>query len=544
MNSITTSIRLEINDVDDATDALIHQRLMRPQQAAMRSAYRRLISGGKDKVVWHELREKFPNFTGRNINDAMLSAKAVLRSQRERLPNLIDALNKRIKRIDEKLDAEHKRQNGMRPERAQAMSSRKALLEKRHDELSCHAENNTVPSAIFGGRKLWADVSRGKENSRTEWRHQRSNSFLSRGAKNYKGNPHCRLSADGETINLLLRIPNDRTEETQAQWLKFTITYSRPYYEVLRRLAVDGASGNVQYTMRLIRLAPRRYRAFVTLDEPVAHQELTRAALPTWCQKIVGIDLNLDHIALVLTDKQGQFLEKTVFKFASLGELPRDKSKWQTGNLARDAIAWLKEQGGQAIVVEDLNITRNSKQTKLFNRHTVPFAYRQLANALIRRGLREGLMVKRVNPAYTSWIGRLKYMRQFGISVHVAAAFVIARRGVGLQERIPEHLVRAFPSFIALIENDIAKRQKDKSGEEADDRKIIAKRREWVKRLNEWKSCSPQTGRPWLLWATLQAASKNISEVRDALYGTTTYGRNNSSCQLRSAGNTWLGATA
>ncbi|SHH25948.1 Uncharacterized protein SAMN02745221_02036, partial [Thermosyntropha lipolytica DSM 11003] len=43
-----------------------------------------------------------------------------------------------------------------------------------------------------------------------------------------------------------------------------------------------------------------------------------------------------------------------------------------------------------------------------------------------------------VNPAYTSVIGMLKYAPQYMISKDIAAAYVIARRGLGLKEQIPE----------------------------------------------------------------------------------------------------------
>jgi hypothetical protein len=36
---ILTSIRLNLREVDQEADTLIHQRLMQPQQAAMRFAY-------------------------------------------------------------------------------------------------------------------------------------------------------------------------------------------------------------------------------------------------------------------------------------------------------------------------------------------------------------------------------------------------------------------------------------------------------------------------------------------------------------------------
>jgi len=76
------------------------------------------------------------------------------------------------------------------------------------------------------------------------------------------------------------------------------------------------------------------------------------------------------------------------------------------------------------------------------------FAYRILTNAVIARADKEGVAVFKVKPNYTSIAGKLKYMAQKGISVHVAAAFVIARRGMGFKERVSPVLSVFLPEKI------------------------------------------------------------------------------------------------
>jgi len=56
------------------------------------------------------------------------------------------------------------------------------------------------------------------------------------------------------------------------------------------------------------------------------------------------------------------------------------------------------------------------------------------------------IQVIEVNPAYTSVIGLLKYTPQYMISKDVAAAYVIARRGLGLKEQIPD-------GYMAIVEH-------------------------------------------------------------------------------------------
>jgi IS605 OrfB family transposase len=209
---------------------------------------------------------------------------------------------------------------------------------------------------------------------------------------------------------------------TRARWIAFDVQYSRQYERLLRDAAERGAAGIGQYSVRLFRLSPGQYRATITLKEPVAHRKCpVWEEIPTWCARVGGVDLNLDRLAMVVTDGQGQFRAWQVLKFENLGEPPRNKARWQIGNVARDVIRWLQDQGARAIAIGDLNISKSGGGSARFHRRTVPYSYRRLTQALARTALRASVIVKRVNPACTSWIGHLKYAGQYGVSVHVAA---------------------------------------------------------------------------------------------------------------------------
>lgn len=42
-----------------------------------------------------------------------------------------------------------------------------------------------------------------------------------------------------------------------------------------------------------------------------------------------------------------------------------------------------------------------------------------------------------INPAFTSQIGKVKYMKQKGLSVYISSAYTIARCALGLKEKVP-----------------------------------------------------------------------------------------------------------
>ncbi|MTI66533.1 MAG: IS200/IS605 family element transposase accessory protein TnpB [Firmicutes bacterium] len=113
------------------------------------------------------------------------------------------------------------------------------------------------------------------------------------------------------------------------------------------------------------------------------------------------------------------------------------------GEIAKEIINYLLKEDVGAIVVEDLKFRKDHDTYKKFNRLTHCFTYKKILDCLIR----SGFLVKKVNPAYTSIIGRFKYTKHFGLSVHESASLVIGRRGLGFNEKIPKKLIRIIENF-------------------------------------------------------------------------------------------------
>lgn len=204
------------------------------------------------------------------------------------------------------------------------------------------------------------------------------------------------------------------------RWVDLEGEYTRQQKHLIAR-AVAGDKNAV----RIVRRSDDRYQAFITIDEPVKGQEIKFKQIPD-VALIGGIDVNLDHLAVVIADRQGQFRKFKVFRYPNLGEIPKEKSKPRIGVIAKEVVKWLAENGVGAISIEDLKIKQEADRTARQNRRTVTFSHRQFITNLMRTSRRQGLDVKKINPAYTSFIGKWKYTRQFGISTHIAAAFVIA----------------------------------------------------------------------------------------------------------------------
>ncbi|ENQ3106065.1 transposase [Bacillus cereus] len=76
------------------------------------------------------------------------------------------------------------------------------------------------------------------------------------------------------------------------------------------------------------------------------------------------------------------------------------------------------------------------------------FAYKKLISAMKSRAEKMGVAVFEVNSAYTSQIGKIKYMKRFGISIHQTASYVIARRAMGFKEKLPPILYSLLPEKV------------------------------------------------------------------------------------------------
>lgn len=76
--------------------------------------------------------------------------------------------------------------------------------------------------------------------------------------------------------------------------------------------------------------------------------------------------------------------------------------------------------------------------TKKLNQKLSQFAYSKITDMIYARAYKDSVAVFKRNPAYSSQIGKLKYMKNKGLSIHTAAALVIGRRAMGFKEKTPK----------------------------------------------------------------------------------------------------------
>jgi len=177
--------------------------------------------------------------------------------------------------------------------------------------------------------------------------------------------------------------------------------------------------------------------AYFTIEEEYPQIEITKA------YGVIGIDLNAypNHIAWTETDERGGLISYGEIPMPELGSGNSNKRDYYTWIYAHKVISLAKEKG-KAIAVEKLKMKKNKGgdySGRKVRRIQHIFAYKKLLERIKLLAKRNGIEVIEVNPAYTSIIGMLKYAPQYMVSKDVASAYVIARRGLGLKEKVPKN---------------------------------------------------------------------------------------------------------
>ena len=157
----------------------------------------------------------------------------------------------------------------------------------------------------------------------------------------------------------------------------------------------------------------------------------------------IGVDVNVDHLAVAETDVSGNYVGAFRVPLVTYG-----KSRHQAEALIGDAVARVVEHArrvGKPVVIEQLDFGKKKAalegESRKYSRMLSSFGYGKVQAYFLSRSHRQGVEIYQVNPAFSSVVGRVKFMKRYGLSVHQAAALVLARRLLGCSERIPRQWV-------------------------------------------------------------------------------------------------------
>ncbi|AAM23378.1 IS605 OrfB family transposase [Caldanaerobacter subterraneus subsp. tengcongensis MB4] len=356
--------------------------LMRRWSSCMRFAYKRLLEGYDRKTLKRDLQGTF-DLNSRYVDDAIMKARSTLESARQ-------------------LD-------------------------------------NNPKKVIFGGRDLFGKLQKrhinGKayEKLKIRWQEKRKGNLYSRGDKSKKGNLNTRIEVKENGTFLRINVGERKYvyAKIQAGWKK-----NKNREGILQEIA----KSNIPYSVEL-KLKNGSIYAYFAIEEEYPEVKITKE------KGVIGIDTNAypENISWVEVDEKGNLISYGNIPMPELASGSKDKKEYFRWHYAHEIVKIAKEKG-KAIVIEGLEIKEKGKRGDFSGRKSRrirhSFSYKSLLSKIKTLAKREGIEVIEVDPSYTSIIGMLKYAPQYMITKDIAAAYVIARRGLGKEEKIPDNYIK------------------------------------------------------------------------------------------------------
>ena len=129
------------------------------------------------------------------------------------------------------------------------------------------------------------------------------------------------------------------------------------------------------------------------------------------------MDLNADHLAVTETDRSGNYVHAFSVPLVTYGKA-RHQAVAIIGDAVASVIAYAREVG-KPIVIERLDFRQKKSalegESRRYSRMLSSFNYGRIKAHFLSRGYREGVEVHQVNPAFSSVIGRVKFMERYGL---------------------------------------------------------------------------------------------------------------------------------
>ena len=441
----TYQTRIRRNEEALAAYADLYSTLQRRLFADV-SAGHRASSLKSEYISRYGIPARMSNALRVTLEGRMSAARESQRLHRDTLQGLIARASRRITSLSRKgksHQVHHKRRR---------LENLRHRLEKVESDIEAGRLR-----LCFGSKKLWraqhsldANDYADHEEWLTDWRDARSGEFFVLGSRDETAG--CQLCvatvADDGSLTLKLRMPDYLAGEHGKYITVKDVRFAYGQEQIVAALQSNAEYGayrrqHGERDARKSRLGQaisyrfkrdrRGWRVFATTSVAKAPVVTDRRL------GAIGVDLNADHLAVTETDRTGNFVNAFSVPLVTYG-----KSAQQAEAIIGDAVARVVEYARESrkpLVIERLDFRQKKaaldEESPGRSRMLSSFSYGKVKAYLLSRGCREGVEVYQVNPAYSSVIGRVKYMERYGLSVHQAAALVLARRLLGCREGIP-----------------------------------------------------------------------------------------------------------
>ncbi|MFP3234486.1 MAG: hypothetical protein RXR08_12745 [Sulfolobaceae archaeon] len=251
--------------------------------------------------------------------------------------------------------------------------------------------------------------------------------FGSRGNKSDKGNRNIKFHVLEDYVEVKVKDP-------WSKWVFGKAYFGKEYLPLLHELE---------------ELAERKeegYGAVISFK----HYPMIHLQIPLWLYLkhfsspkpngyglVAGFDLNSDRLNVVVVNKEGSIVTTKTWWYSEVVShgFPKGKAMALRLNTLSESLNFLSRVGVDYVVFEDLFLVKRRRFTrnKSGNRKVSRFAKRQMLIHGVIKALRLGFNVILVNPkGTTNSEEHEKVMREKGFDRHIASAYLIALKGLGM----------------------------------------------------------------------------------------------------------------
>ena len=497
MSTLTTTVRARLPDTRHDADLFAMGAQMGSLMRGLLGPFAKILKiKDKDaaKAATADLKTQTcarNAISARYYNSAAVQAEGAVRGLIEGAKERLPALRKRKREAEKKMKtaeaavasafravASGRRASGPDTDRYLADLRRSARAaarkaDKAEERIRGSEDRIEDPTGIMIGRGVMRRrEAMGEDAFARAWRDARDGDFLVVGSGDETdGNQSCKIDlSDLDRGVFHLRLRPLTAGRATAGWIEIRDVpvndHARPHLLALRArwearkaenaarkadglkpLKGAGEPVSFRFKARARRGAGSAFEVLITIREPLPDVRAVGV-------NVMAADHNRDHLAWAVVNPHGNLVAS--------GRIPlplRQKASGQRAAILADAAADLvrlaQAHGCGEIALEELDFsgkapTRYPDQ----NRTAAAMPTRKLRDFATRRALRAGMRVTLVDPAGTSVLGRVNHAYPQGISVHTGAAIAIARRAMGISERIRRH--RCFPVNGAAATEDAA----------------------------------------------------------------------------------------
>lgn len=276
--------------------------------------------------------------------------------------------------------------------------------------------------ALFNHQYLEAD----HQNWHNKFKKARDGSILFVGSKDETAcNSQCQLIYNKKNNQFTIKLRKEYAYQTnnRDKHLYGQVYFSYGNKELQEVLKTKKSP----ITYRIVRRDDRYFlQATITIEKnDIAEQD-----------RYMGIDFNKGFIALSEVKEDGNLVntDKIYYHFKQGNKTTNDLRQ-----LALNIAIRCKENN-MSLAIENLDFSKKKSKTskykkdEKFNEMLHSLAYSRFNEYISRACFSNNVWLSKVNPAYTSYIGKKKYNEIKKLNTHTSASYVIARRGMRFKD--------------------------------------------------------------------------------------------------------------